>query len=170
MSIKRIDDKLIYTGIPLVWILMTIPSICYLVLALFKLTPFGILQQIAALLYGICLVLTFRYCKIVFDLRRRAVDWTKFSSFKKECGSCPFDQVKELAVDRVWNKEPEGHWEYRIVLRLPNKDITLSDHYNSDIDSIKFKVEQIIEATQLSTSAKFLSLSDENIKRVSQND
>lgn len=173
MSIKRIEDKLIYTDIPLVWVVLTVPTLLYLVLALFKLVPFGLMQQIAGILYAVVLLLTFRYCKIVFDLRNRTISWTKYSPFKKDSGICLFDQVKELAVDRVWieaSESQDAHYEFRIVLRLPDKDIALSDHFESDVDSIKFKVEQIIEATQFSTSAKFLSLTDEKIKRVGQND
>lgn len=161
--IKKTDYLLVFTDIPAWTFIFVLAPLLYLVLSLFKIFPFNPIYLILAAVFGAVISFAVRYCKVVFDQRSRTIYWSKFGLFKIDSGRCLFEEVKELAVESVKDAEATDGRKYRLVLKLDNADIPLTDLFQSDIDSIKFKAEQISEFTGIKIGQKMMS-SQENKK------
>lgn len=168
--LKKTDYKLVYTDIPAWTFIFVLGPLFYVALSMFNLVSFNLVYLIIGALFGTVIAFAVRYCKVIFDGRNKTIYWSKFGLFKREVGRCLFEQVKELSVESVKDDESADGQKYRLVLRLDNADVSLTDQYQSDIDSIKFKAEQISEFTGIKIGQKMLSWKESNVERIGRND
>ncbi|MDX2106188.1 MAG: hypothetical protein SFY67_07270 [Candidatus Melainabacteria bacterium] len=136
------------------------------ILSVLGILPFSPMYPIAAVLFGLIVLSCALYCRCVFDMSTRTIAWKKIGLMKRESGACSFEEVKELAIDFIATTDSPNGKNYRIVLRLDNKDVPLTDTYQYMLGKTENRVKQISDFTAIKIAKELICIETKYIKEV----
>lgn len=136
------------------------------ILSVLGILPFSPMYPIAAILFGLIVMSCARYCLCVFDMSTRTITWKKIGLVKRESGECTFKQAKELAIDYIPVTDSSDGKNYRIVLRLDDKDVPLTDTYQYLLAKTENRVKQISDFTAIKIAKELICTETKYIKEV----